>query len=308
MGLDLWIATVFITAIAMLAFLAGRQLSQTVYQTRSLLLAECLIFSLVFAFGLSNRLLWINVIPTPAVICWSNWMPVFLGLVTGLASKSHAMGRRTRPLIVGSLATVGVCFLLLPLSRPHLFPIETASVSAWEEGVCLQSHEASCGPAAVATLLYQADLSHSFGNQRLVPPEVIQQRLAHAEQHLAAACLTSDKGTSTLGLVRGLRLATAGTNQEVRVADTNPTRWITKQQLPNLAVVQFRDSPNTTNDRLGTVRRLMGSGGEAHAVVVVGRESSGLWKIGDPAVGWRYWTEEEFRQRFTGDAIYLSQR
>ena len=56
MELDLWIAIGFIAAISGLALIAGRRLSLSVYRNRPLLFAECLVLSLVFAFGLSNRL------------------------------------------------------------------------------------------------------------------------------------------------------------------------------------------------------------------------------------------------------------
>lgn len=66
MELDLWIAIGFIAAISGLALIAGRRLSLSVYRNRPLLFAECLVFSLVFAFGLSNRLSWASVFPTSA--------------------------------------------------------------------------------------------------------------------------------------------------------------------------------------------------------------------------------------------------
>ncbi|MCA9139181.1 MAG: hypothetical protein KDB00_20550 [Planctomycetales bacterium] len=300
MGIDLWIAMGFIAAISGTAFLAGRRLSLSVYQDRPLLFAECLVFSLVFAFGLSNRLSWAGAFPTPAALCWSNWVPIFLGFTAGLALEVSALRLHWRRGVSFSLSVIAVSFLAMPVIRPMLFPIKIDETAIWKNGVCLQSHEASCGPAAAATLLHQnALLTTSPINfptgQWASPP------LPSAERMMSIACLTSSQGTSSLGLVRGLRIAVAGNQQTVRVADPDPIKWLIKNQLPNIAVVRFTDDHDN-----GPVRRLLGANGEGHAVVVHSRTEDGKWRVADPAVGWRLWDDDRFRQVFTGEAIYLA--
>ncbi|MEM0926847.1 MAG: cysteine peptidase family C39 domain-containing protein [Planctomycetota bacterium] len=306
MGLDLLIASGFIAAISGLAFLAGRRLSLQAYQRRSYLFTECLIFCLVFAFGFSNRLTWASLFPTPAAICWSNWMPILLGFVAGLAFNAKTLRLGSRRLVSISLAVLSCAFLLHPLIRPSLFPIRSDLNAAWQDGVCLQSHESSCGAAAAATLLYQTNclvaLPQNWANH--VGTEIDS---LNAEKIMADACLTSEQGTTPMGLIRGLRIATRGLNRTVSVADPNPTHWVANKQVPNIAVVQFQGSGRDPS-RFAPVRRLLGSDGEGHAVVVLGRNADGMWLVADPAVGHRLWSDAEFRACFTGEAIYLAHR
>ncbi|MEM6471784.1 MAG: hypothetical protein AAF802_19650 [Planctomycetota bacterium] len=302
MGLDLWIAVGVIAATSGLAFVAGRRLSRKVYQRRSYLFSECLVFSLVFAFGFSNTLRWASLFPTPAAICWSNWLPIMLGFVSGLASNAKTMRTGSRPIVASLLAMLSAAFLVSPVVLPWVCPIQTDRAADWQDGVCLQSHESSCGAAAAATLLHQMDL--------IMPAQTsgrigIREGYSNAEQMMAQACLTSHHGTSVLGLIRGLRIATEGSNCRVRIGDSSPSSWIINRQLPNIVVVQF---PGQSDGRFESVRRLLGTDGEGHAVVVVGRDSDGMWRVADPAVGWQLWTDEELRTRFTGEAIYLAQR
>lgn len=305
MGMDLWIAIGFIAAISALAFLAGRRLSLSVYHNKPLLFAECLVFSLVFAFGLSNRLSWASAFPTPAALCWSNWVPVFLAFSAGLAWGVSALRIRWRRGVSAALTMLGISFLALPVVRPHLFPLEIEEVVGWKDGICLQSHAASCGPAAAATLLHQtamltpakpttARLTYGGGQWAETP-------LVSAERWMANACLTSSQGTSSLGLVRGLRIAVAGSGHAVAVADQDPRKWASQSQLPNVAVVRFN---NVRGDR--PVRQLLGTDGEGHAIVVHSRTADGLWRVADPAVGWQLWSDERLARVFTGDAIYLA--
>lgn len=300
MGLDLWIATGFIAAIAGLAFLAGRRLSLTVYRNRPLLLLECLAFATVFAFGLSNRLVWANAFPTSAAMCWANWMPILLGLTAGLAVRTSSLRPAIQKVTSYAMLALAAAFLLQPVLRPQLYPIQLSSKATWDQGVCLQSHEASCGPAAAATLLHQTALQ-SPSLLRFIDGSLATAPANSAEREMARACLTSEKGTSALGLVRGLRMAIGNSGHVVRVADTEPAAWVSKNQLPSIAVVRFDADPS-----IGPVNRLLGTGGEGHAVVVHSRGSDGRWRIADPAVGWRYWSDEEFRHVFTGEALYLA--
>lgn len=304
MGMDLWIAIGFIAAVSGLAFLAGRRLTLSVYHAKPLLFAECLVFSLVFAFGLSNRLTWANAFESPAALCWSNWLPVFLAFTAGLSLELTALRARFRRVVAITMTMLGLGFLVLPIARPQLYPIQLNEISTWKEGVCLQSSDASCGPAAAATLLHQTAMVSpsplTFGDRHWARAPSLS-----AERLMADTCLTSRQGTSSLGMVRGLRIAVAGSKHRVAIADTNPRAWRAKDQLPNIAVVRFAGELPSGPVR-GPVRQLLGSDGEGHAVVVHSRTSDGHWRVADPAVGWRVWDDAFFRSVFTGEAIYLT--
>ncbi|MEO1529681.1 MAG: cysteine peptidase family C39 domain-containing protein [Planctomycetota bacterium] len=289
MGWDLWIAMGMVAAISGLAFTAGRRLSLGVYRHRPLLLMECLAFSIVFAFGVFGRLSWVHAIPFSAAVCWSNWLPIFLSFAAGLATEMSAVRSGWRRLVVGVFLMIGVGFLMLPVARPHLSPIRLAEFDQWRDGVCLQSNEASCGPAAVATLLHQ--LRHARPSSGVT----------RYEMQLADLCLTSGEGTSSLGLFRGLKVSLEGTGAQARVADSDPGFWQAKGQLPNIAIVQF-DSLRKRNH----IRGFLGQDGDKHAVVVHSRTADGRWKVADPAMGWSYWDDAMLRAAFTGEALFLS--
>lgn len=298
--MDICVAIGFIAAVSGLAYFAGRRLSLTFYQDKPLLFAESLIFSLVFAFGFSDRLSWAASFPSPAALCWANWVPIFLAFCAGLASEISALRAGWRRAVSAAMILLAAGFLLLPVARPRLFPIDVNTVATWENGVCLQSHEASCGPAAAATLIHQTAVNAptrlTFGGDHWA-----RAALPSAERLMADACLTSTQGTSSLGLVRGLRIAVAQSSHRVKIANQEPERWVALNQLPNVAVVRFSDQRPA-----GPVHQLLGTNGEGHAVVVHSRTADGRWRIADPAVGWQVWDDDRFRRVFTGDAIYLT--
>ncbi len=182
-----------------------------------------------------------------------------------------------------------VGYLLDPVARVFVAPLPRTTngesqFDQWRNNICLQSHPATCAPAAAATLLRFA-------------------RIPSSERTLANACITSQLGTMPLGLYRGLAIASAHRSVRPAVVSSNPDRWEADQQLPNIALVRFDHSP-----RIGPLRRLLGPSGDGHAVVVLGRTRDGDWRIADPAFGRTIWSDQLFRERFTGDGIFLMQR
>ena len=280
-GWDLITASLAITTLSVLGYLAGRNLGRGVCSTRPLLFAESLMLSLIFAWFMSGGLFWARAVPASGVIYWSNLMPVMLSFAAGLAVATPGLKRWRRPLTATVLGAMAALHLLLPVARPLLAPARLVESGRWSDRICLQSHEATCGAAAAATLL----------NLRGIPatePEMIRR------------CLTSRQGTEPLGLYRGLRLATEQFGPDVGIAARNPQQWSARNQLPCVALIQFSRSPGPR-----PIRRLLGPMGEGHAIVVLGFED-GQWILGDPAVGRVKWSDEDFRRRFTGDAIYLT--
>lgn len=276
-GWDLITAMIVITSLSVSAYLAGRNLGKRI--PRSRLLAETLLFCLVFAWFYAGSLIWAQAIPLSGVVYWSNLMPILLAFAAGLALAAPGLNRWRRPLTIMVLGLIASAHLLLPIARPLLAPA-IAGDGHWQDSVCLQSHEATCGAAAAATLL----------NLRGMPS---------SETEMIGLCLTSRHGTEPLGLYRGLKLASQRFNRDARIASRDPGQWIARRQLPNVALIQF--NPVRGNR---SIARLLDPRCEGHAVVVMDFRD-GKWILGDPAVGEVHWTDEEFRRRFTGDAICL---
>ena len=270
-----------ITALSVLAFIGARQI---VDRGSARPVALSLLLALLYAWTCSGKLAWASVLPAGWVLVWSNLMPVLLALAAGLASKSLSLARWQRPATTSALLVLAVAYIIMPVARPLLAPVQLASPSNWRGDICLQSHSSSCAPAAAATLLRLAGIDSD-------------------ERALASVCLTSRHGTEPLGLYGGLAAASYRYAIHPRVASPNADRWIANDQLPLIALVRFADSSGT-----GALQRLLGPRGEGHAVVVLGRDSEGNWMIADPAFGRTSWTDQAFRDRFTGDAIYLDSK
>ena len=279
------IAIVAMTSLSFLAWHAGRRLSRTSVQSSGLLFGLSLLFCVTFAWGFAGDLSWANVLPGSEVILWANFVPIVIAFVTGIATWTTGLSRCSRIGTVCCLAMIGISFLLMPMIRPLISPIRLTEESKWTQGVCLQSHEATCGAAAAATLLQTAGVSTD-------------------EATMVTACLTSQHGTEPLGLYKGLYWALArnrpATTRRPRIADQNPDRWHGLNQFPCIAVVRY------DNQQGRSAHWLLGPQAEGHAVVVMGQDSDG-WIIADPAIGKVHWSQDDFRQRFTGDAIYLGE-
>jgi len=280
-GLDIVIGIIGIASLSVLAYLGGSHLGRTSSRRRPWLFVESILFCLVFAWTLDGKLHWALAIPLSCVIYWSNFMPLLLGFTAGLASWSPGMGEFRRPVVVGLLIFLAIGYMLAPVARPLFSPVVVDTQGSWARGVCLQSHPSTCAAASAATLLKHVGIETN-------------------EWEMSAACLTSQAGTVPLGLYRGLAMKANANGFDAEVASSQPSEWLKRGQMPNVALLRFQDQFHST-----PANRFMGPRSEGHVVVVLGRSCDGRWIIGDPAVGRLHWSDEEFRSYFTGDAIFL---
>ena len=155
----------------------------------------------------------------------------------------------------------------------------------WKHGVCRQSSQTSCGAAAAATLL------RAYG-------------IESSETEMAELCLTRSAGTPMLGLYRGLKLKTAGTNWDVRPFRGDIASLRTETG-PVLLSVRF-DRRATTDRRY---EQAWGwSPGVAHAVVFFGFLPDGRVEIGDPNVGREQWRVQDLEVLWHSEGIRLEPR
>lgn len=290
---DLLVATAIIGAMALLAFVAGRQ----VRANRQWLFISTIVLAVAYSNCLRGNLGWANLVPHSAAVLLSNLTPILVALIAGFSCHGMVLSKRLRPVLVPTLSLLTVVCLLTPLVGSAFAPPMVSDTDERSGWVVLQSHRSTCAPASAANLLHLNGIQSS-------------------EKQMAHLCLCSDRGTEALGLYRGLKLGAASQGKDVCVASQNPYRWSAQGQLPNVALVQFSsdefsrgvDAPEQTPlaDRWTAPKWFFGSPGveDGHAVVVVDHVD-GNWTIADPAIGLTTWTDQEFRARFTGDAVYI---
>jgi hypothetical protein len=281
MPFDLLAGILLIAALSVLACIAARRLQSDAAFLGTAAFLTSLFLALLYAWTFSGKLGWAAVLPAGWVLVGCNLMPVLLSFTAGLASKTAGLARWHRPATIVALVWLATAYAITPMMRPLLAPIQLARQTTWLGELCLQSHSSSCAPAAAATLLRLNEIEAD-------------------EQALSDACLTSRQGTEPLGLYGGLAATSYAFGLRPHVASSDPNDWMERNQLPNIALVRLSSSPE-----VGSLRRLLGPRAEGHAVVVLGRDRRGNWSIADPAFGTTTWSDPQFRDRFTGDAIYL---
>ncbi|EGF28705.1 C39 family peptidase [Rhodopirellula baltica] len=286
--LELSLAVIVVTLMTLGAYRLGCRFQSASERSDRWVFLGLVGISFLFAWSFFGRLIWAEAITSSAALYWSNVTPVVLAFSAGMAGHAVDLRRNFRPAVAGIMMTLAVAFVITPIARPVLFPLdwdqprEPQWMSQWHDGVYIQSNSASCAPAAAVTLLDRSGIKAD-------------------EQDLAKSCLSSSLGTAPLGLYRGLSTVAHQHDRKAKVASRNPSLWLEKGQLPNVALVRFGltgDNPQD-NGFLGNVT-------VGHVVTVLGQTDGGRWLIGDPAVGKVSWSDEELRRRFTGEAIYLA--
>lgn len=281
---ELAFAVLVMTVLTLLAYRIGNRYEVKSQRCEHAVLLGMIGLAFLLGWSYFGRLVWAETIQSSSVLCWSNLTPIALGFVGGLVGHTRGLRCGLRPIAVATFMALAIGFVATPVARPVFFPLDLPLQSEWKNGVCLQSHESSCAPAAAATLLQHYDIPAS-------------------ESTLAEACLSSRLGTAPLGLYRGLKSIADEHGYAAKVAGRDPSQWIAAGQLPLVAVVQFPTSSGSAIEN-----RFLGKRFSGHAVTVMGRTDGGRWLIGDPAIGRLSWSDAALRSRFTGEAIFLRRR
>jgi Peptidase C39 family len=246
-----------------------------------IVLSLAVIAGVVLLFGTKDRLVWTRVIQDSAAIVWSNITVLALAVGVGAAVRLPNRPKWRRYWNAGALMLLAALTLAQPLLQPILRPIQGSN--QWDkQGVCMQTRSTTCSAAAGATLLRAHGIEIS-------------------EAKMVEICLTDARGTPSLGLWRGLRMATAGTAVRPRSVSATVDDLLTRGPWPAVLVVglpSFGANPVYT-------QRYGWDPGFRHSVVLFGRKADGLLDIGDPAIGRETWSEEDLRVLWRGEAIEL---
>jgi hypothetical protein len=152
----------------------------------------------------------------------------------------------------------------------------------WTGRVCRQTSQATCGPAAAATLL----AAHAIKS---------------SEAEMAELCLTNIDGTSSRGVYRGLTLKTRETGLRVEPY-FGKLEDLVKLDGPVLLFVRLDSRPGD-DPRYQT--RWGWKPGVPHVVVMYRRRADGRFVMGDPAVGPELWDQKAMETLWHGEGIRL---
>ncbi|HSI36286.1 MAG TPA: cysteine peptidase family C39 domain-containing protein [Tepidisphaeraceae bacterium] len=218
-------------------------------------------------------------LPARTLVVYGDWTPLLVAGVIG-AGWRLLPGRPARR-----------CVLVVPLAGLTLWHAyaglferpagELHVVDRWQRGICRQSTQTTCGPAAAATLLARYAI-------RATEPE------------MAGLCLTTRDGTSLRGICRGLAIKATG--MPLRVTPVVGGIDELAAQAPAILSVYLAD----TEKHDPRFHREWGwAPGVRHVVVLLGRRADGRFEIGDPAMGPEAWDRRALEALWHGDGVRL---
>ena len=275
--LDLLLGIFVIGLLSAILFVASLRASRRMHERLTHLLG-IFVVAMIVAYvtrvqghpGLSH------VLPFSNLIVLSNWQPLLVSALAGLLW--HRLPAQMWRKSTVTVALVVAC--LLSVYRPILAQ-PPAMHDRWDGPVCMQTSQASCTPAAAATLLRQHGIKTN-------------------EQEMALLCLTGRDGTQMHGLYRGLKLKTRGTPWDVYMFSAGAIDDL-RGTGPVLLSVELRPE-------VRMMRELQGGGwmvGVPHSVVLIGFIGHERVAIADPSFGRQIWTLDELRLLWHGEGVRL---
>lgn len=242
------------------------------------------VVALIFAY---IRFVWyqtrlVDLLPYSNVVILGNWFPIAAGSLGGFAWHRIPGRIWRKSLFVGSLSAASVYSMIWPLvgQIPHCMDV-------WQNGICVQTTSKTCTPACAATLLQTHGIEATEGE-------------------MAQLCLTRE-GTTWMGLYRGLKLKTSGTEWDVEVLSGDTRDLLANIDSPVILSVGL---PSRSLHSQHVSNEWGWKNGIGHSVILMRRSIRNRVLIADPTpdVGWEDWTSEELRFLYRGTAMRLVKR
>lgn len=280
---DLYLGLVIIAALALAVFRLFAACCRRLSAGQLTLAAACV----VAVMGLYVRFVWQNsmlaeLLPFSNLIVVGNWFPLFLAALAGIVWRMSKLVFVRRAVLLAALGSAGAYALLHPaLGQP---PGCQERFSRF--GDCVQTTDFTCSAASAATLLRAHGIEAT-------------------EQEMSDLCLTR-KGTSWMGLYRGLKLKTAGTAWDVQIVRCSLDDLQKEARQPMIIEVGLESDDSVDP----TFRREYGwSPGMKHSVILSGF-ARGRAQIIDPApfIGREEWDLETFQLLWHGYGMRLVPR
>ena len=238
---DLVVALSSIAAISLGLFFVGLNAKGS---WSNILLGVAVLVLAAYALWLGNNIELARLLSVADVIAWGDLQLPATALLAGIAWQRLPGPLWQKYLLVGALALIGAWRFVEPYvgSPPPIGP------ERWNHAICMQTTKSTCSAAAAATLLARVGIKTS-------------------EAEMAKLCLTREDGTSLLGLYRGLKIKTTGTNWRVVLLQGSALD-LKHQPLPAIVTINDPNIPDAL-----------------HSVVVFGFEDETHLSVGDPFTG-----------------------
>ena len=223
-----------------------------------------------------DHLNWTRVLPVADCVIYSNVALPLAGVLVAFAWRLMPGPVWQRWVMATALLGIATWRTVGPLLRPAA-PLREPR---WTADVCRQSSLSSCSAAAGATVLRACGIDAD-------------------EAEMARLCLTNADGTSNLGLYRGLRIRTGGTDWQPIAVRSSPGEL--RARGARNCLFALRPSGGLSwRDRTFAPGR--------HTVVLFGFYPDGSADIGDPFSGRQRWPVQMFDDLWPGEGLALVRR
>ena len=253
---DIVIGLVVLTAISVVAFSAATRVSsRSSARGRTVLAAGVIVLVGVYLAVLWDSAALARMLPWSNLIVVGNWFPIAAALLAGVCWGDRASGPRARIVYPALLVVLSNYSVVAPL----IGKAPTCENVWTDDGICVQTADATCSAACAATLL------RMYG-------------IEATEQEMAKLCVTRE-GTRWQGLYRGLKRKTAGTDWDVRVEECSAEEAANRIGGPMIAAVGI-GRQTSRSDFYRSEWGWMGDRG--HSVIVAGPGPCGWFEVIDP--------------------------
>lgn len=275
---DLILGAVILAALSLAVFagvaLASRRLPPWVCDGIAVLV--------IVLLGFYIRDVWDNIelarwLPYSNLIVLGNGFPLAMAVLAGVAWN------RVPPPVTRKIFTTLLLFGASAYAVYFPFRGEVPVCrDLWEDGVCRQTTHDTCSAASAATLLRHHGIPAT-------------------EQEMAELCITR-KGTSWLGLFRGMKLKTARTDWDVEII-SGSIEDLQRDSFEG-AIVFLRLTAEVADQH----PKYEASGwiaGTSHSAVLFEIRDDGMCQMGDPSVGRERLALSDLKQLYEGRGMRL---
>lgn len=279
---DLYLSLLLMLLLSLAAFIQGVRLQRGQYRRWApLVIYGACGLMLIYLAVVWDRPLIVWLLPFSSAVVLGNCLPVFGSLYAGICLGAAAIPWYRRIFLSTPLLALGVFSLVRPLTGEAPVCVPTASGGTFQS----QSTLYTCSAACAAGVLRMHGITAS-------------------EAEMAELCLTR-QGTHWLGVYRGLKLKTAGTNLDVVVRRVSGAELGSASTGSGVLSLTFHGSAAGRRNCETVFNSESG-----HSVICLGPAGEGRIDVFDPApdFGFECWNRNHLQDVADGILLELVNR